>query len=67
MKDSLHRILSGSPDSRFQLIAAGIFVLVWFAIDVIQFTDWAMQKFNPTPVICAPNPVTPANKTGDSA
>lgn len=58
MNDSLHRILSGSPARRIELIAAGIFVAVWFLMDVVQFTDWAIQKFSPTPVICStPTPL----------
>jgi hypothetical protein len=31
MMDSLHRILSGAPERRIELVTAGIFVAVWFA------------------------------------
>lgn len=55
MKDSLHRILSGSPESRTQLIAAGLFVGLWFAMDLIEFVDWANQKLHPMPVTCGPS------------
>lgn len=49
---NLHRILSGTPAVRGELVAAGIFVAVWFAMDIIQFSDWAMLKLNPAPVAC---------------
>ena len=51
--DIIHRILSGnirggSPyTNRGELVAAGLFVFVWFAIDVIQFGDRIWDKFNP--------------------
>lgn len=44
MNDALHRILSGSPAHRRELIAAGLFVAIWFAMDVIQFVDWVASK-----------------------
>lgn len=57
--NALHRVLSGNPTRRVELIAAGIFVLIWFAIDVVQFADWAWQKYNqPRPVACEPVPGT---------
>lgn len=46
---NLHRILSGTPEHRRELIAAGIFVLVWFGMDVVQFVDWVNSKISPTP------------------
>lgn len=49
---NIHRILSGSPEHRRELIAAGLFVAVWFAIDLVQWVDWALEKFNPSPVVC---------------
>jgi hypothetical protein len=61
MLDALHRILSGGPTRRGELIAAGIFVLFWFAIDVIQFADWAWQKLHPPITItcaCTSGPPT---------
>ncbi len=64
MGDALHKILAGNPGTRRELVAAGIFVAVWFAIDVIQFADWAIQKFNPPATFsfpiskCTPMPGT---------
>jgi hypothetical protein len=53
--DALHRIVSGGPKRRAELIAAGVFVLIWFGIDIIQFSDWVLQKFNPPETaICLP-------------
>lgn len=52
MNDSIHRILSGSPLQRKELVAAGIFVAIWFIIDVIQFSDWLLLKLNPVAVMC---------------
>lgn len=43
----VHRILSGSPDTSKELIAAGLFVAVWFLMDIVQFADWAVQKLKP--------------------
>jgi hypothetical protein len=47
-----HRILSGSPERRTELVAAGIFVALWFAMDFVQWIDWASSKLNPAPVVC---------------
>jgi hypothetical protein len=49
---NLHRILSGSPEHRAELIAAGLFVLLWFAMDAVQWVDWLQTKMSPVPVIC---------------
>jgi len=49
---NLHRILSGTPERRIELIAAGIFVAVWFTMDFVQWIDWAVAKFNPASVVC---------------
>lgn len=50
--ETLHRILTGAGNlTSRQLQIAGIVVIGWIAIDVIQFTDWAVQKFYPTPVV----------------
>jgi hypothetical protein len=49
---NLHRILSGTPEHRVELVAAGIFVALWFAMDFVQWVDWASSKINPTPVVC---------------
>ena len=52
---AFHRVVSGNPTRRVELIAAGIFVLIWFAIDVVQFVDWVVTKWNaPRPVACEP-------------
>jgi hypothetical protein len=37
--EALHRILSGQSLTPRQITAAGVFVLVWFTMDVIQFVD----------------------------
>ena len=42
--ETLHRVLSGQALTPRQLFWAGIFVLVWFIMDVIQFADWAWSK-----------------------
>ena len=52
MMDAIHRILAGSPLARKELIAAGVFVAVWFVIDVIEFVDWAQLKIWPAVVVC---------------
>lgn len=44
---NLHRILSGSPEVRGELVAAGIFVAVWFVMDLAQWVDWVESKINP--------------------
>jgi hypothetical protein len=41
----LHRMLSGNTASRRQLIGAGVFVLVWFLIDVVQFVHGEVVPF----------------------
>jgi hypothetical protein len=48
MSDALHRVLIGQTTTRKQLIAAGIVVIIWILMDVIQFVDWAIQKFHTT-------------------
>lgn len=37
--DALHRIITGQALTPRQLIAGGLFVLLWFLMDVIQFAD----------------------------
>ncbi len=46
MSDTIHRILSGQSLSRKELIGAGIFVMVWFLMDVVQFVDMIVGKFH---------------------
>ncbi len=43
--DTLHRILSGQALTDGQLRWAGVFVLVWFGMDVIMFIDFIASKF----------------------
>jgi hypothetical protein len=43
--EALHRILSGQALTTRQLTLAGIFVSVWFLMDLIQFVDWVAGKF----------------------
>ncbi len=45
MFEALHRILSGQSLTRGQLIGAGIFVITWFTMDVIQFLDMVRGWF----------------------
>ncbi len=42
-----HRILSGSPEARPELVAAGVFVAIWFAMDFVQWLDWLQSKLWP--------------------
>lgn len=51
----IHRILSGSPEHRAELVAAGLVVAIWFAMDVVQFVDWAIQKYNQPPALMVPS------------
>lgn len=43
--DALHRILTGNTLTNKQLVFAGVFVIFWFLIDIIQFVDWVISKF----------------------
>ena len=36
----LNRILSGQTEHKRELVAAGIFALIWFAMDAAQWIDW---------------------------
>lgn len=44
--DAFHRVMAGAPVSRRQLRAAGIVVVIWIAMDVIQWLDWLVGKFS---------------------
>lgn len=44
MGDAIHRILSGQSLTPRELTGAGIFVLVWFGMDVIMFIDFIVSK-----------------------
>jgi len=50
--DGIHKILSGNPDNRPRLILASLFVLVWFAMDAIEFGDWVSSKIHTATVAC---------------
>lgn len=47
-----HRILSGSPEHRTELVLAGIFVAIWFTMDFVQWIDWLQLKLDPAPIVC---------------
>jgi hypothetical protein len=56
---ALWLVISGNPATNGHLLLAGLFVFVWFAIDVLQFSDWVSSKLNPQQsAICLP--VTPS-------
>ena len=42
----------GTPH-RLKVRLAAIFVLVWFAMDTVEFADWVVSKFKEEPP-CAP-------------
>lgn len=42
--DALHRILSGQSVTKRELTWAGVFVIGWFVMDVIQFADFIFEK-----------------------
>jgi hypothetical protein len=44
LMDTLHRILSGQSLTRRELVGAGVFVLTWWLMDVIQFADFLWGK-----------------------
>jgi hypothetical protein len=41
--DRLHRALIGSPIARGELIAGGVFVLLWFLMDLHQDIAWLVE------------------------
>lgn len=43
--DAIHRILAGQALTRRELIGAGIFVMIWFVMDIIQFADMVIGWF----------------------
>jgi hypothetical protein len=51
MQEFWHKIVTSSPNSshRLQVRLATIFVLIWFVMDTIEFTDWVIGKFKPEP------------------
>ena len=44
MLDGLHRAVTGQTASKKELIIAGIFILQWYVMDVIQFIDFVREK-----------------------
>jgi hypothetical protein len=42
--DWLHRAVSGQSISPKELRIAGIFVIVWFLMDLVQWLDWLGEK-----------------------
>jgi hypothetical protein len=42
--DALHRILAGQPLTSRELRWAGILVIVWFLMDLVQWIDWFIGK-----------------------
>jgi hypothetical protein len=44
MFDTLHRILSGQTLSKRELRIAGVVVMAWFLMDLVQWVDWLFQK-----------------------
>jgi hypothetical protein len=42
--DAFHRILTGQPLTVKELRIAGIIVLVWFLMDLVQWVDWLLSK-----------------------
>lgn len=45
--DTLHRILSGQSVTKRELLFAGLFVAVWFLMDVIQFAFFIAEQIKP--------------------
>ena len=42
-------VIAGSPEAHPSLVAAaGLFVVVWFTMDLIQFVDWVVGKIDST-------------------
>lgn len=54
-------VIAGSPESHPKLVAAaGLFVVVWFTMDLVEFVDWTVGKLsNPSPVVCIGGPIKP--------
>jgi UDP-N-acetyl-D-mannosaminuronic acid transferase (WecB/TagA/CpsF family) len=42
--DWLHRAVSGQTISSKELRIAGVFVIVWFLMDFVQWLDWLREK-----------------------
>lgn len=48
----LNRIIVGAPEHKLELLAAGVFAFLWFAMDLIQWIDWLISKLYPAVVVC---------------
>ena len=46
MTDIIHRILTGNTLTPRQLIMAGLFVAIWFLMDLVQFIAWIWEKLS---------------------
>lgn len=44
--DAIHRILTGQPLTPRELRIAGLLVLLWFLMDLVQWLDWLWMKFS---------------------
>lgn len=44
MMDALHRALTGQTVSKRELVIGGVFILVWFGMDVAQFIGWLFES-----------------------
>lgn len=42
----IHRILTGQALTRKELIIGGSVVAIWFLMDLVQWVDWLVGKFN---------------------
>lgn len=45
MMDAIHRILSGQPLTPRELRWAGAVVAIWFLMDLVEWLDWLIGKF----------------------
>jgi hypothetical protein len=52
MQEFWHKMITGLSHKTYARLVA-IFVLVWFVMDTIEFTDWVIDKFKTDPV-CVP-------------
>jgi hypothetical protein len=43
MLDYMHRVLAGQPISAAELRVAGFIVLIWFLIDLVEWSDWLLH------------------------
>jgi hypothetical protein len=48
----INRVLSGTPEHKKELIAAGVVAGIWFLMDFVQWIDWLVSKFSVATVVC---------------